>query len=288
MGQSFRHVMVTMVWSLVVVVFSTGLGARAWAEGYEYDSRLVYDLCSPDQVASSEGGQAEWGYYYQYETHNGSLTGPGVFLMAPWNTCLASPDYTYLLWKGSGKVTFSLRGADDDGKASNASGAWTDWTKLTGDGQKLGIPPALDGKQFIQCRINLGEGAYLSQVEIHKRMTLPDHPRIYLTPARIEAVKKRIAGDPEIKRIYDYYLNFMLHRSRTGEMREWNNTWIAGWWMTSVGVAWNLSQDPVLLEEARAQLARLATPWGKGLGHFEHPQLLGGAASLIDLVWNGL
>ncbi len=288
MGESFRHVVLAIARSLAVLLFLAGSGAGASAQGYEYDSRLVYDLCSPDQVVSHQGGSVEWGHYRQYQTVNGRLTGPGTFLAAPWNTCLTKPDYTYLLWSGSGKAVFSLRGADDDGKASDGPGPWGDWVKVEGTGKRLDIPPALDGEQFIQCRINLGEGAYLSQVEIHKRMTLPDHPRIYLTPARIEAVKKRIAGDPEIKRIYDHYLNFMLNRSRTGEMREWNNTWIVGWWMTSVGVAWNLSQDPVLLEEARAQLARLATPWGKGLGHFEHPQLLGGAASLIDLVWNGL
>ncbi len=272
-----------------LLAFALASGARpALASGFEYDSRLVYDFCAPDQVLSHEGGTADWGYYYQYETHNGSLTGPGTFLLAPWNTCQESPDYTYLLWKGSGKATFVLRGAEDNGKASGAPDTWTDWVTVTGRGERLDIPASLDGKQFIQCRVRLSEGGVLQQLEIHKSMTLPDHPRIYLTPSRIQAVKKRIAGDPEIKRIYDHYLNFMLNRSRTGEMREWDNTWIIGWWMTSVGVAWNLSQDPVLLEEARAQLARLETPWGKGLGHFEHPQLLGGAASLIDLVWNGL
>jgi len=288
MGDSFRYVMLTMTWGLVVLLSSAGLGGGAWAGGYEYDSRLVYDFCAPDQIVSHEGGTTEWGYYQQYETHNGRLSGPGTFALAPWNTCLASPDYTYVLWKGSGNPTFWLRGADDDGQASNTPGAWGEWVKATGESQKLEIPPALDGKQFIQCQIELGERAHLSQVEIHKRMTLPDHPRIYLTPARVEEAKKRIAADPEIKKIYEHYLRFMLDRSRSGEMLKNTNTWTLGWWMTSVGVAWNLSPDPVLLEEARAELARMETPWGKGLGHFEHPQFLGASASLLDLVWNGL
>ena len=274
--------------SLALLVLLAGFGA-AWAAGeYEYDSRLVYDLCAPDQVVSHEGGGVEWGYYRQYETHNGTLTGPGTFLLAPWNTCLESADYTYLLWQGSGGATFWLRGADDDGTASNNPGAWSEWVKVSGDGQRLEIPPALDRKQFIQCRTELAEGARLSQLEIHKKMILPDHPRIYLTPRGVEEAKKRIAADPETKKLYDHYLTFMLNRSRSGQMREWENPWIVGWWMTSVGVAWNLSQEAVLLEEARAELARMETPWGKGLGHFEHPQFLGGAASLIDLVWNGL
>ena len=276
---------------LLILLFSmltADVSLASAAGGYEYDSRLVYDLCAPDQIVSSEGGSVEWGYYQQYQTHNGRLTGPGTFLAAPWNTCLANPDYTYLLWKGAGRASFWLRGADDDGKASNNPGTWGKWVRLSGKGERLEIPGALDGKQFIQCRFKLGEGVQLSQLEIHKKMMMPEHPRIYLTAQRVEEARKRIAADPEIKRIYEYYLNFMRKRSGSGEMREWNNSWVIGWWMTSVGVAWNLSQDPVLLEEARAQLASLETPWAKGLGHFAHPQLLGGAATLIDLVWNGL
>ena len=283
-GQLLR----VMVWGLGLIPFLAGLSLAGSGKAFDYDSRLVYDFCAPDQVVSAEGGPVEWGYYQQYETHNGTLSGPGSFLLAPWNTCLASPDYTYLLWTGSGKATFSLRGAGDDGKAANSPGPWSEWVKLAGEGERIEIPPALDGKQFIQCKVELGGGARLSQVEIHKAMALPDHPRIYLTAKKVEEVKKRIADDPETKKLYDHYLAFMLNRSRSGQMRETTNPWVVGWWMTSVGVAWNLSGDPVLLEEARAELARMETPWAKGLGHFDHPQLLGGAASLVDLVWNGL
>jgi hypothetical protein len=287
--ETFGHIVRAAVESLALFPFLAGLALAASAGGFDYDSRLVYDFCAPDQVVSHEGGAAEWGYYQQYETHNGTLTGPGTFTLAPWNTCLANPDYTYLLWKGAGKATFSLRGAADDGKASNAPAAWTDWVAVAfGDGERLDIPASLDGKQFLQCKVELGQGAGLRQLEIHKAMTLPDHPRIYLTAAKVEEVKKRIAADPEIKKIYDQYLRFMLGRSRSGDMLKNTNTWTLGWWMTSVGVAWNLSQDPVLLEEARAELARMDTPWGKGLAHFDHPQFLGASASLLDLVWNGL
>jgi len=282
------HLGLSIVKGFAVFLCLAGLAAAASAAGFGYDSRLVYDLCSPDQIVSCEGGRVEWGYYQQYQTHNGKLTGPGRFLGAPWNTCLESPDYTYLLWKGSGSATFWLRGADDNGKASNNPGTWSQWVKLTGEGEKLGIPPALDGKQFIQWKIELAEGAYLSQLEIHKRMTLPDHPRIYLTAQKVEETKRRIAANPEIKKLYDQYLAYMLNRSRSGDMRENTNAFVVGYWMTSVGIAWNLSGEPVLLEEARAQLARLDSPWGKQQGHFAHPQMLGGAAALIDLVWNAL
>jgi len=30
------------------------------AGGYDYDSRLVYDLCAPDQIVSSEGGSCSF------------------------------------------------------------------------------------------------------------------------------------------------------------------------------------------------------------------------------------
>ncbi|MHC4739896.1 MAG: heparinase II/III domain-containing protein [Planctomycetota bacterium] len=270
---------------LLILLFSM---LTAGAGGYDYDSRLVYDLCAPDQIVSSEGGSAEWGYYQQYQTHNGRLTGPGRFVAAQWNTCLAKPDYTYVLWSGAGEASFWLRGADDDGNASNNPGRWGEWVRLSGEGERLEIPEALDGKQFIQCRFELGEGSQLSQLEIHKKMRMPEHPRIYLTSEHVEEIKKRFAAEPEIKKLYEHYLNYMLKSCRGGGTRERVNAWATGWWMTSVGVAWNLSGDPVLLEEARAQLARLESPWAKGLGHFEHPQALGGAASLIDLVWNGL
>src|SRR5262245_40855209 len=66
------------------------------------------------------------------------------------------------------------------------------------------------------------------------------------------------------------------------------NTLTAGWHMMSLGIAWNLSKDPALLDEAKKQLDRLESPWGKNLSHFENPQLLGAAAVLVDHVWNDL
>ncbi len=261
----------------------------AGAGEFEYDSRRLYDLCSPDQIASADGAKIKWGTYYQWQTTNGTASGPGSFVAAPWNTCVEKPDYTYVAWKGQGQATLHIRGAaDGEPKGRNKPGGWSDWAKL-GDGAKLDIPDSLDGKQWIQLKCELAPGATVSEFAIHKKMTLPDHPRIFLTPKRIDEVKARIAADGELKKIYDAYIRSLKSRCN-GWMRKNGNTWTAGYHMTSVGIAWNLSGDAVFLDEAKFQLARLDSDWGRKMSkvHFSRPQLLGGAAVCLDQVWNGL
>ena len=57
------------------------LGLLAWSvegqAGFDYDSRHVYDICSPDQIETVEGVKVEWGHYRQWQTVNGTLSGPG-------------------------------------------------------------------------------------------------------------------------------------------------------------------------------------------------------------------
>src|SRR5262245_5902329 len=255
----------------------------------EVDSRQVYDLCSPDQLASSDGVRVEWGHYVQWNTFNGKLSGAGSFVAAPWNTCLESPEYTALDWKGQGKVSFHARAARDGSpRGLNVPGAWSDWVPLGGDRKRLEIPKALQGRQWIQVKGELGADATLTELTIHKKMTLPDHPRIILTPRRIQEVQDRIARNAEIRKLYELYLSHLKRHAPQDWVRNNTNTWTAGWMMVSLGMAWNLSKDPVFLDEAKRQLDRLDSPWAKNLSHFENPQLLGAAAILVDHVWNGL
>ena len=256
---------------------------------FEADSRQVYDLCSPDQIASFEGARVEWGHYIQWKTINGRMTGAGTFVAAPWNTCLESPEYTALEWNGQGKLRFQVRGAGDGApKGRNLPGAWSDWIPLEGDGNRLPIPRSIQGMQWIQVKGELGTESRLSEFSIHKKMMLPDHPRIILTPRRVRDVTERIARNPELKKIYDVYIGYMKRHSQEDWVRNNTNTWTAGWHMVSLGMAWNFSKDPVFLEEARKQLDRIESPWAKNLSHFENPQLLSGAGILIDHVWSGL
>lgn len=277
---------------VVVLALLLDSATSAWAagaDGFEYDSRRVFDLCSPDQIASPGEVRFDWGHYRQWTTVNGTASGPGSFLAAPWNTCLESPDYSHLEWKGQGKITFLIRSAPDGSpKGRNQPGSWSEWLPL-GEGKgRLEIPVALDGRQWIQVKCELGPDARLTELAIHKKMTLPDHPRILLTPQRILAVKDRIARSADVKKIYDYYLAQLKRHARQDWVRSNANTWTAGWHMISLGMAWSLSHDDAFLDEARKQLDRLETPWARNLSHFENPQLLGAAALLIDHVWNAL
>jgi len=278
-----------MRWMLLVLL-AVGASSRvAGAAGeFEYDSRKVFDLCAPDQIASTEGVTLKWGRYRQWQIMNGTASGAGSFTTTPWNTCLEKPDYTHVAWKGRGEVTFSVRGADDgEPKGRNVPGEWSAWAKLTG-GQRLDMPDAIDGKQWIQLKCELAEGASVTEFSIHKKMTLPDHPRVFLTPKLVEETKKRIAASAEIKKIYDHYITNLKNRARSGWVRDNKNTWTAGQHMVSLGVAWNLSKDPLFLEEAKRQLARSESSWAKNLAHFPRPQWVGGTAACLDLVWNGL
>jgi heparin/heparan-sulfate lyase len=274
---------------LTLVASSSAQELNSAAGGFQVDSRKVFDFCSPDQIADSGGVRVEWGRYQQWTTHNGTAFGPGTFLAAPWNTCLEAPDFTTLEWKGQGKISFQVRGArDGPPKGRNVAGAWSDWIRL-GDGNgRVELPPALDRKPWIQVKCELGADAKLTEFSIHRKLVLPDHPRMLLTPQRIRDVKERIAGNAEVKRIYDLYITTLKNRARQDWVRTNTNSWTAGYHMISLGIAWNLSKDPVFLEEARRQLDRLDTPWAKNLSYFENPQLLGGAAILVDHVWNGL
>lgn len=274
-----------LVLTLLAVLASAGSGAGE----FEYDSRCVYDLCSPDQIAEPGGVRFDWGRYRQWETVNGGASGAGTFLAAPWNTCLDSPDYTRLEWKGRGRVTFQMRGASDGSpKGRNRPGEWSGWMSAQGSGNQFEIPAALDGRQWIQVKCELGPDARLTEFAIHKKMTLPDHPRILLTPRRILEVRDRLGRSAEVKKIYDYYLARLKRRAGQDHVRNNANTFTAGWHMLSLAVAWSLSRDPAFLDEARKQLDRLETPWARNLSHFENPQILGGAAILIDHVWNAL
>ncbi len=262
---------------------------RAADEGVQYDSRHVFDLCSPDQIVSSGKVRFDWGHYRQWTTVNGTASGPGTFVAAAWNTCLESTDYSHLEWKGQGRITFQIRGAPDGPPhGRNQPGAWSEWFPLGGDKERLEIPAALDGKQWIQVQCELGPDAQLTEFAIHKKMVIPDHPRLILTSPRILEVKNRIGRQPEIKKIYDYYLAQLKRRARQDGVRNNVNTFTAGWHMISLAMAWSLSQDGAFLEEARRQLDRLETPWARNLSHFENPQLLGGTAILLDHVWKAL
>lgn len=274
---------------LVLVLLSGSACTAVAAEGFEYDSRCLFDLCSPDQIVSPGKVRFDWGHYQQWTTVNGTASGPGTFEAAAWNTCVEAPDYSHLEWKGRGKVTFHIRSAPDGSPGGrNQPGAWSEWVALRGDAGRLEIPAALDGKQWVQVKCDLGPGARLSEFAIHRKMTLSDHPRIFLTPRRIGEVKDRIARSAELKKIYDFYLTHLKSRASQDWVRNNANSFTAGWHMISLGMAWNLSQDGAFLAEARRQLDRLETPWAKNLSHFENPQLLGGAAILIDHVWNAL
>jgi len=295
---------------LALLLISCFAVRAAQPDGFEFDSRRVFDLCSPDQVASPGEVRFDWGHYRQWTTVNGAASGPGTFLATPWNTCLESPNYSHLEWRGHGKIAFHIRSAPDGlPKGRNQPGPWSEWLPLSspreipasgiaplpdstisrGEGKgRLEIPAALDGRQWIQVKCELGPNARLTEIAIHKKMTLPDHPRIFLTPRRIREVKDRIAQSAEVKRIYEFYVAHLKRRARQDEVRNNSNTFTAGWHMISLGMAWSLSQDGAFLEEARRQLDRLDTPWARNLSHFENPQLLGGAAILIDHVWNAL
>ena len=255
---------------------------------FEYDSRRAYDLCSPDQVASTGGARITWGRYRQWRTINGEAAGPGALVLAPWNTCVDDPDYTYVTWKGTGDATFSLRAADDgDPPGRNAPGTWSAWRRLEVTGGRLAVPASFDGRQWIQLKAELGANARLTQLEIHKRVVLPAHPRILLTPKRIAHVKERIARDARIAKIHDHYIAALKGRC-DGWMRRNTNPWTACRHMVSVGIAWNLSRDAAFLAEAKAQLARLETPFGMKQDHFGRPQVLAGGVALLDLVYNDL
>lgn len=305
-----RNKFIARAVALALLLASASTAWAAGADGFEYDSRRVFDLCSPDQIASPGEVRFEWGHYRQWTTVNGTASGPGSFLAAPWNTCLESPDYSHLEWKGQGRITFHIRSAPDGSpRGRNQPGAWSEWLPLgsprempttgpaplpdstisRGEGRRrLEIPATLDGRQWIQVKCELGPDAQLAEFTIHKKMILPDHPRIFLTPRRILEVKDRLARSAEVKKIYDYYLTQLKRRARQDPVRSNSNTFTAGWHMISLAMAWSLSRDDAFLEEARRQLDRLESPWARNLSHFENPQLLGAAAILIDHVWNAL
>jgi len=245
------------------------LGLVTWPvkgeAGYDYDSRRVYDICSPDQIETVDGVKVEWGHYRQWQTVNGTLSGPGSFVAAPWNTCIAVPDYTTVSWRGTGRVTFWLRSARDaEPRGRGQPGSWSEWTKLAGSEPDLPIPESMDGKQWIQLKAVLDAGASIKQFSIHKRMALPDHPRILLTSDRIREVRERIATNSEIARIYAHYLHHFKRRARSNYTRAGKNCWTVGHNMTSLGIAWNLSGDAFFLDAAKEQLARLESPWAAG------------------------
>ena len=275
------------------MILGSVLGLLTWPvdgeAGYDYDSRRVYDICSPDQIETVEGVKVEWGHYRQWRTVNGTLSGPGSFVAAPWNTCIAAPDYSTVSWRGTGRVTFWLRGAQDGEPLwRGRPGSWSEWIKLVGSEPNLPVPDGLDGKQWIQLKAVLDADASINEFSIHKRMAIPDHPRILLTSDGIREVREKIATDSEIARIYAHYIHNFKTRAGAAHTRAGKNCWTVGHNMTSLGIAWNLSGDAFFLDAAKEQLARLESPWAKGLGHFDRPQLLGGAATCLDLVWNGL
>jgi hypothetical protein len=90
-----EEVMHMQVHSELRVILISLLGLMTWPvkgeAGYDYDSRRVYDMCSPDQIETIDGVKIEWGHYRQWNSVNGTLSGPGSFVAAPWNTCIADP-----------------------------------------------------------------------------------------------------------------------------------------------------------------------------------------------------
>jgi hypothetical protein len=226
------------LWMILVSV----LGLLTWPiegqAGYDYDSRRVYDICPPDQIETVDGVKVEWGHYRQWQTVNGTLSGPGSFVAAPWNTCIEAPDYTRLCWRGTGRVTFWVRGArDGEPPGRGQPGLWSEWIKLAGSEPDLPIPEGLDGKQWIQLKAVLDAGASIKEFSIHKRMALPDHPRILLTAERIRDVRRRVAANSEIAGIYAHYIRHFKRRAQAAYTREGKNCWTVGQNMTSLGIA---------------------------------------------------
>lgn len=126
-----RNKFIARAAALALLLASASTAWAAGTNGFEYDSRRVFDLCSPDQIASPGEVRFDWGHYSQWTTVNGTASGPGSFLAAPWNTCLESPDYSHLEWKGRGKITFQIRSAPDGSpKDRNQPGSWSEWLPL--------------------------------------------------------------------------------------------------------------------------------------------------------------
>ena len=259
------------------------------------DSRLVIDFVAPDQQASAKNCMVDWGHYTQHRTNHGTLrptggTAEGVWTSAVLNVNNPAVDWTYLTWTGKGDVTFELRGGRDDGgrRGRVDPGSWTSWRKPAGSGTKRGIPDALDGCPYLQLRVTLPGGARVTRIEIHKNITLPDHPRIFVTKKLLDRARKRVADDPEIGRIRDRYIDAMKGRLRWGNMRRNTNPWIVNGWATSVAVAWHLSGHRPFLDEAKAQIARAESEWARKLGHFDRPVFLEGVSAAYDIVYNDL
>ena len=113
--------------ALLLVLVLGQVSAAPGKGDVEVDSRQVFDLCAPDQIVSSEGTRVEWGHYAQWQTINGTASGAGTLVAAPWNTCVEAPEYTSVEWKGRGKLSFLVRGAPDGVPSGrNSPGAWSD------------------------------------------------------------------------------------------------------------------------------------------------------------------
>ena len=67
MTRAFPMVPVSILGLFALPVHAAGTGT------YDYDSRRLYDLCSPDQIATSQDVNIEWGHYRQWQTVNGRV-----------------------------------------------------------------------------------------------------------------------------------------------------------------------------------------------------------------------
>ncbi|MBN1674636.1 MAG: heparinase II/III family protein [Kiritimatiellae bacterium] len=273
-------------------------GIQVAAKPFDYDSRFVLDFVASDCAASLQNVKADWGYYRQHKTHHGELrvadpAHPGIFVSAPYNACDATVDWTHVTWRGElggGGLAISLRANVDDGRGRGVPkrDGWTPWLPLGANAARLEIPAALDGKSYVQCRLELTGGCTVCEVQIHKRVQLRDHPRLLLSPALVSRTRTRIAADRRIRDVYDRWLSALRKAAEDGAMQKNKNAWTLGWQMTAVGVGWQLSRESVFLNAQKRVLARMESDWAQGLGHFDRPALLGGAFVGLDMVFNDL
>ena len=182
-----------MIRYFITTLALIALATQLWADEFEYDSRRLYDLCSPDQIEISEGVHFDWGHYQQWTTHPGTASGPGSFVATPWNTCCQAPVFRELRFEGQGELTFFVRTAHDGSSPGrHVSGPWSSWEKLNFEGRIARIPSDHQERQWIQVRCEMSQGAKLNQFSIHKQMILPDHPRLILTPQRVAEDRKSV------------------------------------------------------------------------------------------------
>lgn len=86
-----------MIQYFIPILAMITLATQVWADEFAYDSRPVYDLCTPDQIEHSNGVHFDWGHYQQWTTHPGTASGQAALWRHPGirvarRPCLANCD----------------------------------------------------------------------------------------------------------------------------------------------------------------------------------------------------